>query len=245
MQVGLQLYTVRDECQRDFRGTLRAIADMGYQGVEFAWQYGDMAPDALARFLKELGLACCGWHAPMSELLDAGSTAYAYAKGLGSRYVTTSMAGDVAKHWDEAILKAARAGELASRQGVAFSYHHHAEEFARIDGEYALDRLLRQTVPRQVLVELDTHWILKGGEDPVRYIRKYAGRSPQVHVKDFDPVDGSVTEVGSGSLDVPGVFAAAREAGAPWMIVEQDHSKRTPLESVRMSIEYLKRERLV
>lgn len=66
MQVGLQLYTVLDECQRDFRGTLRAIADMGYQGVEFAWQYGDMAPDALARFLKELGLACCGWHAPMS-----------------------------------------------------------------------------------------------------------------------------------------------------------------------------------
>jgi sugar phosphate isomerase/epimerase len=233
--VGIQLYSVRQDCQKDFEGTLTALAEMGYEGVEFAGEFGGMSPDDLSAFLGELGLRACGLHAPKNQVDDAGSDAYAYAKGVGSEYITTSLAGDVEKDWPAAIELVQRAGRAAAKCGIQFSYHNHAQEFLKIDGEYALDMLYAQTDPQEVAAELDTHWIARGGLDPVAYIRKYAGRVPQLHLKDIGP-NGEFTEIGNGVLDLPAVLAAAQDAGSKWIIYEQDRCDGPPIESARTSI---------
>lgn len=244
-KLGIQLYTVRELCKTDFTGTLSALAKMGYQGVEFAGQYGGMSPDALAAFLGDLGLACCGLHGPLVQMCDPDSQFYACAAAVHSPYVTTSCLQEVAKDWPGAIAKVAEAARVAQKHGLQFTYHNHAQEFQKFDGVYALDMLYQRTDAAQVQAELDTYWIKAGGEDPAAYIRKYPGRVPQVHLKDMDKQDRSWTEIGNGSIDLPAVFAAAEEVGAGWIIYEQDVCKRPALESAQISIENLRKSGLM
>ena len=237
-RVGIQLYSVRDDCGKDFRGTLEALAGMGYDGVEFAWNYGGMPPRDLARFLQQIGLQTAGLHVGLGDILNPASEGYAYARALNSPFITTSLAGEVASRWLAALDHMAQAGAVAHSQGFIFTYHHHAEEFALVNGAPALDLALAR--PSLYQFELDTHWIRKGGQDPVSTIRRYAGRVPQVHVKDWT-ADGAFVEVGGGLLDVPGVVRTGLEAGARWLIVEQDQASGPALESARKSVGSLKK----
>ncbi len=241
----VQLFSVRDDCKKDFKGTLSTLAKLGYQGVEFAGEYGGMTPEQLAAFLKELRLRCCGIHTSLEDVLAQGSISYQYAKAVQSPFITTSCAGEVAKDWKGTIEKLKQAGRVAQSAGIAFTYHNHAPEFQMIEGQYALDMLYAATDPKTVKAELDTYWIKKGGADPAPYIRKYKGRVPQIHLKDMDPADGSFTEVGAGLIDLPAVFQAAQEAGVQWMIYEQDRCKRPPLESAKITLENLRKAKLV
>ncbi len=235
MKLGIQLYTVRDNCKSDFAGTVKELAGMGYSGVEFAGLYGDMEPDQLSSFLKDLGLVAAGQHVSLDDILNPDSAAYRYAAGLGCPYVTTSLCGEVAKDWKAIIPKCVQAASVAASKGCVFTYHNHAQELMRIDGVTAEDMLFNAPGEHRPAFELDTYWIKKGGEDPVEYIRRYKGRVPQVHLKDMDRADGSFTEVGEGLMDLPAIYKAAGESGAEWIIVEQDVCKRPALESARMS----------
>lgn len=237
--VGIQLYTVRDACKDDFKGTLKALAEMGYQGVEFAWAYGGLAPHDLARYLHSLGLHAAGFHTSLEEILNPRSETYAYARALNGAFLTTSLCGEVAKNWPATVDRMAQAAEVAFSQGCVFTYHNHAQEMALLNGVIAEDMILRRH--SLVQFELDTYWIRKGGQDPVTTIRRYAGRAPQIHLKDMDPGDQSFTEVGRGNMDLPGILTAAEEGGARWIIVEQDTCKRPPLDSAKISIESLKK----
>ncbi len=243
--LGIQLYSVRNECKKDFKGTVAALAKLGYQGVELSPDCGGMTPEQVAAFLKQLGLRCCGVHTSLADLLVEGSDSYKFAKALHSPFITTSCAGEVAKDWKGTIEKLKQVGRVAQSAGVPFTYHNHAAEFQKIEGQYALDMLYAAADPKTVKAELDTYWIKKGGVDPAPYIRKYKGRVPQIHLKDMDPADGGFTEVGAGLIDLPAVFQAAEEAGAQWMIYEQDQWKRPPLESAKISIENLRKAKLI
>ena len=241
MKLGIQLYTVRDRLEEDFEGTLRAIKDMGYDGVEFAWMFGGKTPEELAKFVEQdLGLLVCGFHLKTAEATNAKDPAWTYALALKSPYVTVSLAGWVEERWDEAIATVKEAGKIAKKKGLQFTYHHHAQEFADKGGKYALDVLLEATDPEEVKLELDTYWIRKGGEDPVAYLRTKAGRVPQLHVKDMAK-DGSFAEVGEGEIDFPAVIEAADEARVPWLIVEQDKCARPSIESAEISAKNLKK----
>lgn len=237
MKLGIQLYTVRDPCNADFAGAVKALAEMGYDGVEFAGNYGNMEPSALAGFLRELGLVTAGQHVSLDDIIDSGSDTYRYAKALGCPYVTTSLAGSVEKEWKAIVPRCIEAAATAASKGCVFTYHNHAQEFTRIDGITAEDMLFNAPGAHRPQFELDIYWIRKSGEDPLDYIRRYRGRVPQVHLKDMNPADGSFTEVGRGLMDLPAIFDAAKEAGAEWIIVEQDICKRPALESARMSCE--------
>jgi len=241
IRLGIQLYSVRDQVEKDFSGTLRALKEMGFEGVEFAWNYGNLEPVPLADFLKKTGLACCGLHTSLKDLQDAGSKSYQYAKAVASRYITTSCCDkDELANWDQTIAALAEAGRVAAAQGLQFTYHNHAPEFQTIDKQTLLDRLYTRT-SAAVGAELDTAWIFAGGQDPVAYIHRYAGRTPQVHVKDFSKATNFVIEVGKGELDFPAIIAAARKAKADWLIYELDASTLgDSLTSARQSIKLLK-----
>jgi sugar phosphate isomerase/epimerase len=225
MKLGIQLYSVRDQLDKDFPGTLRKLAEMGFEGVEFAGNYGGMAPAALAGFLGETRLACCGMHVGLNNLQDAGSAAYEAARLLKSPHVTTSCCGksDLA-NWDATIAAIANAGRVAATQGFRFTYHNHATEFERRDGATLLDTLYARTEALHVKAELDTAWISAGGQDPVAYIAKYAGRVPQVHAKDYSTSGKTLIEIGRGDLDFRAIAAAAHAAGTEWLIYELDAS---------------------
>lgn len=244
-QLGIQLFTVREACGADFKGTLRALAGMGYQGVEFAGNYGGMKPDELAAFLRNVNLRPAGMHVSLADIADPQSDSYRYARAIGSAYVTTSLCGEVQKDWKGIVAQMIQAAAVAKSRGVVFTYHNHAEEFEKVDGVYALDYAFTHSAGSALQFEPDTYWIRKGGEDPVPYLRKFKGRAPQIHLKDMDRNDGSFTEVGNGLMDLPAIFAAGREIGTRWIIVEQDACKRPAIESARISARNLKTMGLV
>jgi sugar phosphate isomerase/epimerase len=233
------LYTVRDDCQKDFKGTLKALAGMGYQGVEMAGNTGGMSPRELARFLHSLDLHAIGQHCGLEDILNPRSEIYACARALNAAFVTTSLCGEVGKNWPATIDRMVQAAAVAYSQGCVFTYHNHAQEMGLLNGVIAEDLVLARH--SLVQFEMDTYWIRRGGQDPVNIIRRYAGRAPEIHLKDMNPADQDFTEVGRGNMDLPGILAAAEECGARWIIVEQDTCKRPALESARISIDSLKK----
>ena len=134
---------------------------------------------------------------------------------------------------------------MRPKLGFVILYHNHAFEFEdKVDGQYGLDYLFDTIPETDIQAELDTYWVQVGGEDPVAYINKYAGRLPRLHIKDRAPAPADeecpFAEVGHGILDWDGIFAAAPAADVEWYVVEQDRCARSPLESARMSLEYLR-----
>lgn len=242
--VGIQLYTVRQAAAKDFKGVLKQLAEMGFKGVEFAGNYGNLEPAELAAFLKETGLKCCGQHVGPDSITNPESKAYAYAKALNCPYLTTSGAGQVEKDWPGAIETYRKCGATAKANGCVFTYHNHAQEFIKFDGIYAEDMLFQKTDPVEVQGELDTYWIRKGGPDPVAYIAQYPGRVPQIHLKDMHPLTCAFTEVGTGIMDLKAIFKVGKEVGAKWVIVEQDVCPGPELDSARVAITNLKTAKL-
>ena len=239
-KLGIQLYSVREPLKDDFKGVLRELAKMGYQGMEFAGQYGDMEPAELAAFLKEIGVSACGMHVGLDSILNSGDKCYQYAKAIGCKHLITSLCGNFIKDFDLLVGKCNEAGRVAGANGMVFTYHNHAQEFETIDGKIALDLFYARTSPELVKAELDTYWIKKGGSDPVAYLTQYASRLPLIHLKDMDKVDGSFTEVGTGLIDLKGVLEVARTSAAGWVIYEQDACKRPQLESAGISLNNIK-----
>jgi sugar phosphate isomerase/epimerase len=235
--VAVQLYTVRALCAKDFLGTLSEVAKIGYRHVELAGMHGLTAKE-LKKALDDLALTPTSAHMapePVEKTLDdcrALGIRYAVC-GVDRRKLTAAQGCREAAQFLDAAGARLRAG------GVHLCYHNHNWEFEKVDGRYALDRLYEASDPQNLHAQLDVFWIQRGGEDPVAYLRKLGSRCALLHLKDMAP-DGDFAEVGSGTLDFPAILAAGREAGVRAFIVEQDTCKRPPLESIRMSLEYLR-----
>lgn len=243
MAIGLQLYTVRDDMEKDFEGTLRKVAAMGYDGVEFAG-YGEMKAEELKKLLDELGLQGFGSHVALQKLEDDLQGEIEYLKTIGASYAIVPHVNEQQRSdWQVLFQKLAEIGKEMQRHGLKFGYHNHAFEFEdKLDGQYVFDAMFEQ-VPG-LTVEMDIGWVQYAGEVPVQYIGKYAGRLPLLHVKDFiksepgTPID--TVELGQGDLDLAAVLQSASDAGVEWIIVEQDRCKNPPLESVETSMKWLK-----
>jgi len=243
--IGLQLYTVREQMAEDAVATLRAVADMGYEGVEGGPPSGMSHSDYVA-LLADLGLTLTGGGVSPAQLREDLQAVIDRCGELGIDTLMTGIAGDLKEadgDWKSVVAPLVEPCARAAEAGLRVCYHNHAFEFENtVDGMYGLDYLLA-TIPT-IQAELDTYWVQTGGEDPVAYIRKYAGRLPRLHIKDRAPAPDDETcpfaEVGQGILDWDAIFDATPEAGVEWYLVEQDNWTRPPLECARMSIEFLK-----
>ncbi|MDW8104655.1 MAG: sugar phosphate isomerase/epimerase, partial [Armatimonadota bacterium] len=245
--IALQTYTVREEMARDFKGTLQKIAEMGYPAVQLS-DTGGMSIEEARNFLESLGLTVFGGHFGLEQLEKNLDSVLQLARGLGMEYIVVPWLAEELRRdadgWKGVAQRMNAIGQKVVDAGFVFGYHNHSFEFQRFDGKYGLDILMENTDPQLVQLELDTYWVKHGGEDPAEYIRKYAGRVPLLHLKDMAQ-DGSFAEVGHGILDWDSIFQAAEEAGVKWAAVEQDTCQRPPLESARLSLEFLKSKGLL
>lgn len=248
LPVGVQLYSIRDSVEADMHAALAKVKELGYDGVEFAGLYGNKPAD-IRTWCAELGLNPISAHVPLDDMLaDTEGTLAAY-KEIGVRfvvvpYVTEERRPGAAK-FDETIAEIARIGEIAADMGLTLLYHNHDFEFKKVDGEYGLDILYKKVPAAYLQTELDTCWVNVGGENPADFVRKYTGRAPVVHLKDFhmsgklpqhlyaligldddkqdnEPSTFEFRPCGCGMQDMPAILAASVDAGAKWVIVEQD-----------------------
>ena len=264
LPVAVQLYSVREDAKNDLRATLEAIKKMGYDGVEFAGLHGN-APEDIKKMCDELGLIPLSAHVPYLDMVANADILNDYAT-IGCKFVVVPYLTEEYRpghdKFNEVIENIKVLGAKANELGMTLLYHNHDFEFIKLDGKYALDILYEEVSADLLQTELDTCWVNVGGEVPADYIRKYAGRCPVVHLKDFygeksedmyeligiastapqKPSNFEFRPVGSGIQDFPAIIKASEESGATWVVVEQDKATMglTPMESIAKSREYLR-----
>jgi len=237
LKIGIQLYSVRKPLNEDFKGTLTRLAQMGFKGVEFAFNYGGIEPQELASFLKEQDLQAIGIYENINKICNPEAEVYAQADALGCQHLTFGFSPNELQEDFAACLKMChKAVEVARSKGKTVCYHAHDHEFATINGEYQLDLILKN---EKLAFEADTCWIQQGGEDVIGYMQKYASRIPLLHVKDVTD-KGEITELGNGIIDFKAVADFAKNNNISWLSYEQDISNLPNLESASISIEHLK-----
>lgn len=234
--IGLQPYTLRNEMEKDYFGTLDKIAEIGYTGVELG-RSAKISTSDLVNRLDQLGLHPIAVHTSEKELSEELDAFIDFCQQLGTRYAVLSWSPCDSK---ETLLRTAalcnRAGEKLRTSNIQLCYHNHHHEFVQFDGQYGMDILLQETDPEFVQMEMDTYWVKRGGVDPAAYLRQLKGRCPLLHMKDMEPGDSQFfAEVGEGIIDFGEILQAAQEVGTEWLIVEQDECRRSPLESVAIS----------
>jgi len=242
--IALQMYTLRDAVQADIVGTLRAVAELGYGAVELH-TLGGLSAAALRTELDTLGLQVCGMHIGLDRLERQLDAELADMHTLGGQYVVCPSLPPDRRGSAEGYRTLARTltqiGRACREQGFRFCYHNHDFEFQRFGDTTGFDILFSTADPTLVQSELDVYWAAFAGHDPAALLRRMKGRVPLVHLKDMTAGPSpTFAEVGHGVLDFPAILAAADEAGAEWPIVEQDVCAHPPLESVGMSLAYLR-----
>ncbi|NLA57767.1 MAG: sugar phosphate isomerase/epimerase [Firmicutes bacterium] len=242
--IGLQLYSLREAAAQDFIGVLKVVADMGYEGVEFAG-YGGLKASQLRTILDDLGLKAVGSHVGFQQLDQELNQVIDFNLELGNHYIICPapprelIADGTADDWRALAEKLTEIGMKVKDQGLQLGYHNHSWEFKTFDGEYALDILFANVKPEFVVAEIDLGWTFHAGVDPVSYMQKHKGRCPLVHVKDFKK-DGPQTEVGTGDVDLAGIVAKAPEVGVQWFVIETEEYNMDPKDSVRVGLENLR-----
>jgi len=244
--IGLQLYTVRDDCERDFFGTLEEIAKIGYRWIE-PFTFHGVEPEDLERVLKKLSLGVISSHVELDRLESDLEGVMRDHEILGCRSIVCPWLDEDRREGSDAFEKIGSIlngiGERLRARGFSLSYHNHDFEFA-VSNPDGLQRILSQADPQNLSSQLDTYWVHFAGFDPVQYIRQLGPRLSSIHLKDQDPADGKFSPIGSGTLDMPSIIRASQELGVKAFIVEQDYHKLLPLQSVKKSLEFLRSQGL-
>ena len=269
LKVGLQLYSVRDEMEKDMDKTLKAVKEIGYDYVEFAG-YFDKTAEEVRALLDKHELQCISVHQVYDIFLTEPKESAEFLKTIGASYCAIPwMSPDKHKGSDafeKTVEEIQKVSALLKEYGIQMLYHNHDFEFEKVDGKYKLDWLYETVGLSVINPEIDTCWVRYAGEDPCAYLKKYGDYIDVVHLKDFTAKNiaaGPVYELigdnqapkksledndfrfrplGQGLQDMPAILATSEEVGAQYVIVEQDKTYETPsLEAARQSREYLKK----
>jgi sugar phosphate isomerase/epimerase len=244
--IGLQLLTVSAEMEKDWKTTLRKVAEIGYQYLEFGDAYGGSVPEFKA-FVKESGLVCLAGGAAIGEWKKSADAIIESSVELGKKWLMCywpwedSPENKTLDDWKRMAESLNPIGEKVRKAGLAFAYHNHDLEFKVTQEKIPYDILLQNTDPSLVGMMIDLYWIEKGGQKPIPYFEKYPGRFPLWHAKDMDKTpDRSFSCVGLGILDFPSIFDKADLAGMKYVFVEHDKPE-DGIECARVSFDYLKK----
>ncbi|WP_256012000.1 sugar phosphate isomerase/epimerase family protein [Desertivirga xinjiangensis] len=254
--IGLQLYSLRDQISEDVKGVIAKVKQAGYSTVEtYGYSVKDkfwgLSPAAFDKLLSSNGLTSFSGHYGLDEYLVKGGnndvlkTYIEAASAIGQTYITIPH---VASHivsdadgYKQVAEKLNNAAELCKYSKLRIAYHNHDFEFNKIgQDETGYDILLKETEPSMVDFELDLYWAIRAGIDPVALFSIHSGRFTMWHVKDMDKNNPKLnTEVGAGSIDFTKILAAEKASGLKQLFVEQENFSKDPFQSISQSYQYL------
>ena len=242
-KIGLQLYTVRNEMEKDVEGTLAKVATIGFKEVEFAGYY-NRTPLQIKSILKLNGLSAPSAHTNLAAMKskDWQKTIDA-TREIGHKYLVLAYLFPQERQklddYKQIIEQINHAAEDCKKAEIQFAYHNHDFEFQAMDGQVPYDLILKETDPKLVKMELDLYWIAKAKQQPEKYFAMYPDRFELFHVKDMDNTPKEFfTEVGRGVIDFKRIFQM-KNSGVKHYFVEQDQTPGSPLDSIKISYDYL------
>jgi sugar phosphate isomerase/epimerase len=240
---GAQLYTVRAAMERDFEGTLRRVAEIGYDDIELAGLFG-RDPATVRLLLNTLELKAVASHADWRRLRDDPAGMFVETRALGATFVVLAWLPPEQRQtldqWRWWISHLNMVGKAARKRGLRLAYHAHDFEYQPINGVRPIDLLEQGLDPKFVDFEMDIYWTVKGGGDPIAQLRKLPGRFPLAHIKDMSEVDTSMADVGDGRIDFAAIFSAADRADFKHIFVERDDST-DPFVTLERGLAHLQR----
>ena len=241
--VGLELYSVRDALQKDLEGTVRAVAQMGYEGVEFYAPYFDWSEGQtkqMRKLLDELGIRCFSTHNDESYLSPKNiQRTRDMNLILGGKYVVLAYSEPKsgADGWKALADELNAVAEKLEPAGLKAGYHNHQAEFRAKDGQRPMEILAKNT-KSSVTLQLDVGTCLEAGADPVAWIRANPGRIRSIHCKEWSPQQGYKVLFGEGIADWKGIFEAAESIGGlEYYLIEQEGSRFRELETARRCLQ--------
>lgn len=271
LKVGLQLYSIRDKMEANMEDALRAVKEMGYDYVEFAGYFGKTAME-VKELLDKIGLRCISVHQTYDVFLEKPEENVEYIKTIGAKFCAIPWMG-IENHkgypeFEKSVEEIKKVAELLKNNGITMLYHNHDFEFEKYEDKYLFDWLY-ETVGLDLLKpEIDTCWVKYAGEEPCRYLEKYADDIDIVHLKDFTckefaggPVYALIDSLGKenksensreanefrfkhlggGLQNFEEILKSVEKTAAEYVVVEQDQwYDEDSLELARKSREYLK-----
>lgn len=241
--VGLQLYTFRNEMAADASGTLKNIATLGFKQIESAQSdkghYYGLSPKEMKNICADLGMTLRSGHVHID---DKWKQTIDEAAESGQEYLICSTMptdGQTIDNYKKVAEAFNKAGEDCRKMGIKFGYHNHAYEFESDNGQVLYSILLNNTQADLVHMEMDLGWVIVGGKNPVDYFKMYPGRFPLWHLKDMNVKEKHSVEFGKGQLDIMAMLKNSEQSGLQYIFVEQEEYASTPMESMKYNMEYL------
>ena len=241
-RIGVQLYTVRNEMEKDFDGTLKRISSLGYDELEFAGLFG-RDPKTVRKTVEKLGMKIVGSHINSDKLKENPESLIDETKALGAKYMVLAWIPQEQRKtlddWKNWIKLMNKVGEMSQKKGIQFIYHNHDFEFEKIENIVPFDLILEKIDRRFVKFEVDLYWLKLAGREPKDLFAKYPKGFPLSHVKDMSKNGTAMADVGDGRINFAEIFAQSETSGMKYFFVEHDDTK-TPFESLERSIKYLR-----
>ena len=253
--IGLEIYTVREEYAKDPAGTLKKVGAVGYREVEISTE---IPAATLKGYLRDANLTAPSTYPDAPKDVEEWKKTLDHVHPYGFHYIAVGdnpvMDADA---WKRRADLFNECGKLAHAAGLQFCYHAHFHEFAPLGDTCGYDILLTRCDPKLLKMEMDIFWVTYAGKDPIAYFRKYPGRFPLLHIKDFKPGFPTSTSdfpydsgpnpfapAGKGRIDWAKIFAHVHQAGTQHIFVEQDRCDGSPFDAIKTSFDYLKKLRL-
>jgi sugar phosphate isomerase/epimerase len=259
-EIGLQLYTLREELGKDVKTTLKKVANAGFTAVEtygfsIKDQFWGLSPIELKKILDQNGLKAVSGHYNLGSFLEDGNTtellaAVEAAKVLKSEYLTIPWIDEPLrrniKDYKAIATRLNEAAKMCQKAGLKLAYHNHDFEFQKHDGVTGYEILLKETDKDLVHFELDLYWVVRSGNDPIQLFKENPGRFKMWHVKDMDKLNPVLnTEIGSGSIDFKTIFAEAKQSGMKHFFVEQENNYiPSAFDSIKTSCDFISKKLL-
>jgi len=237
--VGLELYSVREELKQDLMGTVRGVAKMGYEVVEFYapyFRWTDAYAKDVRKLLDDLGIRCLSTHNDSQSFTRENlSRAIELNQIIGSRFIVMASAGKVQglDGWKTVAERLNQAAGKLKPQGLRTGYHNHAAEFRPVDGRRPIE-VIAENTGKEVVLQFDVGTCIEAGSDPVAWIDKNPGRIVSMHCKDWSPEPGKGYKAlfGEGVAPWKKIFEAAETTGGiEYYLIEQEGSAYPPLET--------------
>ena len=234
LPIGCQTYPVREALGKDFDGTLKQLAAIGYRRIEMCSPpgydragYGPLAgmkASEMRQRIHDAGMGCESCHYQFRELKESLDDRIAFAKELGLKQMvvsTFSLRNAPLSDWARAAQELNKIGEKVSKAGLQTAFHNHNIEFTELEGTLIYDKLMSEFDPKLVKMQFQV-WVVSLGFDAVKFFEKYPGRFSSLHLQDYSPATKGMVAIGTGAVDWKKLFGAAKKAGVKNYFVEMD-----------------------